>query len=129
MKIKRTLSWLLALVMLLGSFTGCGKEKNDVHEMAVLEPSIQAASTGRYVEKNITLPEGQYALDMVMLSDGRLRIALAEQNGNILLCTQSTQPNSWETETMPNEILCCGNVEAVALSSEGTVFGDTVQKQ
>ena len=129
MKIKRTLSWLLALVMLLGSFTGCGKEKNVVHEMAVLEPSIQAASTGRYVEKNITLPEGQYALDMVMLSDGRLRIALAEQNGNILLCTQSTQPNSWETETMPNEILSCGNVESVALSSDGTVFCDTVQKQ
>ena len=76
MKIKRRLSALLTVVLMMGCLAGCGKEKNAEAEEMALMPSISTAATGRYVEKEIQLPACQYAEDMVMQSDGRLRLAL-----------------------------------------------------
>lgn len=126
MKIKRIASAVLTLAMLLACLTGCG-EKDEVMEVS-LEPSISTAATGRYVEKSIDLPACKYAKDMVMLSDGRLRVALQEESGNILLCTSSADRTGWEeTISLPGEILSSGNVESVVLSPDGTVFCDTVE--
>ena len=72
MKIKRMLSALLTVVLVMGSFAGCGKEKN-AEAGETLMPSVSTFATGRYVEQEIPLPECQYAMDMVMLEDGRLR--------------------------------------------------------
>ena len=124
MKIERILSALLIPVLVLGCFSGCGKE--EVTEVEV-SPSISTDATGRYVEKTIALPESQYARDLVMLSDGRLRVALEEENGSILICTQGQRENTWETYSLSAEILTSGNVESVALSPDGTVFCDTVE--
>ena len=125
MKIKRMLSALLALVLVLGCFAGCGKEKK---EEISLTPSISTAATGRYVENTIALPDSRYAMDMVMLADGRLRIALQEENNNILICTSGSDRITWEeTISLPDEILESGNVESVALSPDGTIFCDTIE--
>lgn len=59
MKIKRILSSLLALALVMGCFAGCGKDNKEKAEEALM-PSISTTATGRY------------ALDMVMLEDGRL---------------------------------------------------------
>ena len=52
---KRILSLMLALVMLLGCLSGCGKDP----ELSVVEVSQpgNANATGRYVEQSITLPD------------------------------------------------------------------------
>ena len=60
MKIKKVLSALLAAVMVLASFAGCGKEKKKEAEEALM-PSISTAATGRYVETKISLPDCRYA--------------------------------------------------------------------
>lgn len=127
MKIKRMLSALLTVVLVMGSFAGCGKEKNAEAEEMALMPSISTAATGRYVEKEIQLPACQYAADMVMQSDGRLRLALNEESGKIMICTQGQQENTWETDFLPDEILSSGSVENVALHSDGTIFCDTIE--
>ena len=127
MKIKRMLSALLTVALVMGSFAGCGKEKNAEAEEMVLMPSISTAATGRYVEKEIQLPACQYAEDMVMLSNGRLRLALKEESGKIMICTQGQQENTWETDFLPDEILSSGSVETVALHSDDTIFCDTIE--
>lgn len=93
MKIKRIFSALLVLALVLSCFTGCGKEKQEAAEDALM-PSISTTATGRYVEREIPLPACRYTKDMVMLTDGRLRLALQEESGNILLCTQGTGENT-----------------------------------
>lgn len=128
MKIKKVLSVLLAMVIIIGCSAGCGKEKNVEAEEIVLMPSISTGATGRYVEKTIALPDSRYAMDMVMLSDGRLRVALQEKNSNVLICTSGADRCTWEeTFSLPAEIVMSGSVESVALSPDGTVFCDTIE--
>ena len=127
MKNKKIFSALLALALVLSSFAGCRAENKEETQEALM-PSISTAATGRYVEREIPLPECQYAMDMVMLSNGKLRLALKEASGKIIFCTQGQKENTWETDFIPEEILTSGNVESVALSPDGTVFCNTLQK-
>ena len=127
MKIKRILSVVLAFALVLGCFAGCGKENKEKAEEALM-PSISTTATGRYVEENLWLPESQYAMDMVMLDDGRLRVALQENNGNILICTTTVDRQLWEDPiSLPAEIIAGGNVESVALASNGMAFCSTME--
>lgn len=119
---KRIISMMLALLVLLGCLSGCGKDP----ELSVVSQSGNAM--GRYVEQSITLPDSDYAMDMVMLSDGRLRVALMKADGNVLICTASTQSNTWDTFALPVKITESGSIGAVALSPEGSVFCSTLQK-
>lgn len=119
---KRIISMMLALLVLLGCLSGCGKEP----ELSVVSQSGNAM--GRYVEQSITLPDSDYAMDMVMLSDGRLRVALMKADGNVLICTAGTQSNTWDTFALPVKITESGSIGAVALSPEGSVFCSTLQK-
>lgn len=88
MKIKRMLSAVLVFALVLGCFSGCGKENKEETGEALM-PSISTTATGRYVEREFPLPACRYTKDMVMLSNGRLRLALQEESGNILLCTRA----------------------------------------
>lgn len=119
---KRIISMMLALLVLAGCLCGCGKEP----ELSVVSQSGNAM--GRYVEQSITLPDSDYAMDMVMLSDGRLRVALMKADGNVLICTAGTQSNTWDTFALPVKITESGSIGAVALSPEGSVFCSTLQK-
>lgn len=119
---KRIISMMLALLVLLGCLSGCGKDP----ELSVVSQSGNAM--GRYVEQSITLPDSDYAMDMVMLSDGRLRVALMKADGNVLICTAGTQSNTWDTFALPVKITESGSIGAVALSPEGSVFCSTLQK-
>lgn len=117
---KRILSLMLALVMLLGCLSGCGKEP----ELSVGEVSQpgNVNATGRYVEQSIPLPDSDYAMDMVMLSTGRLRVALMKADGNALICTAGTQSDTWDTFALPGTITESGSIGSVALSTDGRMF-------
>lgn len=119
---KRIISMMLALLVLLGCLSGCGKEP----ELSVVSQSGNAM--GRYVEQSITLPDSDYAMDMVMLSTGHLRVALMKADGNVLICTAGTQSETWDTFALPVKITESGSIGAVALSPEGSVFCSTLQK-
>lgn len=119
---KRIISMMLALLVLLGCLSSCGKDP----ELSVVSQSGNAM--GRYVEQSITLPDSDYAMDMVMLSTGRLRVALMKADGNVLICTAGTQSNTWDTFALPVKITESGSIGAVALSPEGSVFCSTLQK-
>ena len=127
MKRIRILSVVLAFALVLGCFAGCGKENNEKAEEALM-PSISTTATGRYVEKNLWLPESQYAMDMVMLDDGRLRVALQENNGNILVCTTTADRQLWEDPiSLPAQIMDSGHVESIALAANGMAFCSTIE--
>ena len=121
MKIKRILSALLALALVPGCLAGCGKKTVLEAEEAALMPSVSTAATGRYVEKELELPPCRYAKDLVMLTDGRLRIALEEENGNILICTSDESRSGWAAKVSLPEQIVSQNVESVALSPDGRV--------
>ena len=123
---KRIISLALALLVLLGCLSGCGKEP----ELSVGEVSQpgNVNATGRYVEQSITLPDSDYAMDMVMLSAGRLRVALMKADGNALICTAGTQSDTWDTFPLPVKITESGNIGSVALSPDGSVFCSTIEK-
>lgn len=123
---KRIVSMMLALLVLLGCLSGCGKEPK-LSAVEVSQPG-NANATGRYVEQSITLPDSDYAMDMVMLSTGHLRVALMKADGTVLICTAGTQSNTWDTFALPGTITESGNIGAVALSPDGSVFCSTLQK-
>lgn len=121
---KRIISMMLALLILLGCLSGCGKDP----ELSVVSQSGNAM--GRYVEQSITLPDSDYAMDMVMLSDGRLRVAAQDGDGNLLLYTSGTDRRAWEqTETLPEKLAEQVYVDTLSLSPTGEVFYSTVQKE
>ena len=127
MKIKKVLSALLAAVMVLSSFAGCGKEKKKEATEALM-PSISTAATGRYVETKISLPDCRYAMDMVMLDEGRLRVALEQDDGTVVICTSDTSRTTWtDIVPLPSEIMDSGNVESMALASNGIAFCSTME--
>lgn len=131
MKMKRIASAALALLMLVGCFSGCGKKDEPVLTTETKTgdaPSHTFDTRGRYVEKNLSLPESAYACDMVTLTDGQLRVALREESGDVLICTSESGGTEWEELfTLPTEITASGRIESVALSPDGTIFCDTVE--
>lgn len=125
---KRIVSLMLVLVMLLGCLTGCGKEAEPALEVT---QSVGSDAKGRYVETEVPLPEsGTYAMDMVMLSDGRLRVALVEESGNVRLYTSSPDRSTWEeAPVLPEEISESGNIGMHgALSPNGEFFCNTIRE-
>ena len=130
MKIKRIVSLTLALLMLIGCFSGCGKKnepKLEVEQEKDAAASVGFNAKGRYVEKTTPLPESMYAYDMVMLTDGRLKVAVATSNGSIAMYTSSSDRNSWaESVTVSSEVSASGNIECMALSPDGKAFCSTI---
>lgn len=137
---KKCLALTLAVVLVLGCFAGCGKK--DAAEGSTGAPGTPAASTGtpaenqgnvamgRYVEQELPLPESGYALDMVQLKDGRIRVAVYGENDKVLLHTTNADGTDWEdTQTLPEEIGQSGNSsQQLALSPDGSVFCATHQE-
>lgn len=120
MKKKKILAVLLAALMLLTLLSGCAGEET---------PVTSAQTTGRYVEETVDLPrQSRYAKDMVMLTDGRLRVAVQEENGDVLLATLAADGNSWEqTGGLPERVMTSGTLESLALAPDGRVFCATIE--
>ncbi|MDO5400502.1 MAG: ABC transporter substrate-binding protein [Eubacteriales bacterium] len=131
MKIKRIVAAALCLLLVLGCFGGCAREDGPAVEAGTKPQEAPGLNVkGRYVEKALALPECAYAKDMVMLADGRLRVALQGESGEILLYTSTSLGESWEEQQpLPAEITAGGNIEieTLALSPDGTVFCDTIE--
>ena len=119
---KKLLSLVLALVLLLGSLTGC---KSDAApgftSSSDPEKTSGGRAMGRYVEQPIEVPNLVYAEDMVMLSDGRLRVAGSTEDEKTFLWTMD-QSGAWDTSPLPEEIEESGDIASLSLSPDGTVF-------
>ncbi len=122
--IKRILALAMAVLCLAGCLSGCKAEETIITEAV---PTYSTGAMGRYVEKQIPIPQGKYTLDMVMLSDGRLRIALSQEDGSAIICTMSGNSQAWEVQELPGDIRASGKVAALALSPDGTVFCNTAE--
>lgn len=115
---KRIPALCLALVMLLGCLTGCGSVDNNI-----LSPKAptEGRAMGRYVEQAIEIPDLFYAEDMVMLSDGRLRVSGSTEDEETHVWTM-TDSGDWEETPLPAEIDESGYVASVALAADGRIF-------
>ena len=123
--IKQMLCWMLAVLCLAGCFSGCQKEEAIVTEAV---PTQSSGAMGRYVEQSISLPECQYAEDLVMLDDGRLRVALRRTDGSVMVCTSGADRTTWaDTWEVPGAISSTGDVAQIALSPDGKMFCYTMQ--
>ena len=123
--IRRMLCWMLAVLCLAGCFSGCQKEEAIVTEAV---PTQSSGAMGRYVEQSIPLPECQYAEDLVMLDDGRLRVALRRTDGSVMVCTSGADRTTWaDTWEVPGAISSTGDVAQIALSPDGKMFCYTMQ--
>ena len=123
--IRRMLCWMLAVLCLAGCFSGCQKEEAIVTEAV---PTQSSGAMGRYVEQSIPLPECQYAEDLVMLDDGRLRVALRRTDGSVMVCTSGADRTTWaDTWEIPGAITSTGDVAQIALSPDGKMFCYTMQ--
>ena len=123
--IKQMLCWMLAVLCLAGCFSGCQKEEAIVTEAV---PTQSSGAMGRYVEQSIPLPECQYAEDLVMLDDGRLRVALRRTDGSVMVCTSGADRTTWaDTWEVPGAISSTGDVAQIALSPDGKMFCYTMQ--
>lgn len=123
--IKQMLCWMLAVLCLAGCFSGCQKEEAIVTEAV---PTQSSGAMGRYVEQSIPLPECQYAEDLVMLDDGRLRVALRRTDGSVMVCTSGADRTTWaDTWEIPGAITSTGDVAQIALSPDGKMFCYTMQ--
>lgn len=133
---KKWLSLTLALVLVLGCFAGCGKKDAVVTGGTPADPGTDnksdgaSAAMGRYVEQELPLPENGYALDMVQLKDGRIRVAVYRKNDKVLLHTTNADGTDWEeSRPLPEEIGQGGAVShQLALSPDGSVFCATYQE-
>ena len=120
---NRILCITLAILLLAGCFCGCQKEEAIVTEAV---PTQNGGAMGRYVEQSIPLPECQYAKDLVMLDDGRLRVSLILEDNSAIVCTTGADRSAWEdTWGVPEEILATGSVSKLTLSPDGKMFCHT----
>ncbi len=129
MQKKKILAFSLAVLCLLSAFTGCAKGNAPTATPSNAAPIPENASVhvaeamGRYVERQLALPESGMAMDMVMLSDGRLRVAVQTERGEVSLSTLAADGSRWEESgELPEEIMVSGIPARVALSPDGTVF-------
>lgn len=116
---KRIPALCLALVMLLGCLTGCGS-KSDNNILSPNDPT-DGRAMGRYVEQTMDVPGLIYAEDMVMLNDGRLRVAGSTADEKTCVWTLEAD-GTWNQEALPAEIDESGDVVSLSLSPDGTVF-------
>lgn len=116
---KRIPALALTLVMLLGCLTGCGS-KPDSNILSPNTPT-DGRAMGRYVEQAIEVPGLGYAEDMVLLNDGRLRVAGSTEEEKTCVWTM-TDSGDWEQTPLPAEIDESGYVASVALAADGRIF-------
>ena len=116
----RLLSWLLCLIFLTVSFTGCGK--------AAPEGSTAAGETakGRFLEEELTLPEDITMIEtMGCLSDGSLEMmALTGDGMERKLFSSKNNGSSWEELSLPKEldVANCPFIYAAAISADGQIY-------
>lgn len=112
---QRFLAFLLAIALLLSGLTGCGKQEIQLPEAT--------AATGRYVESEIPLPIEGYPADMVLLSDGRLRVGMITGEDAHKVFTREVSGDWTEDVTLPDSIReANGDCDLFRLSPDGSVF-------
>ena len=122
---KRLIALALAFTGLLGCLSGCDSspEASGVPTAGASGPdNVSAETQGQYVQHPVSIPSGTQALDMVKLSTGRLRLAIRDQEGNVLICTAGADGNSWETEQLPEQLRNISWFPAFSLSPNGEIF-------
>lgn len=118
---KRVLPLLLAVLILMSCFAGCGA---GTEETVAVAATGGAGAKGRYVEASIPLPSGSVGWDMAALSNGRLAVAMYEDSVGFRVYTTGTDPIAWEEAyALPEGLLSEEDyLEAVALAPDGGAF-------
>ena len=118
---QRFIALTLSLLMMLGCLCGCSQEPEQT-EAPALETSAPSGAKGRYVQEEVPMPDCFWVQDMVMLSDGQLRFADRDYDGNITIYTGSPDGSNWEASYLPEDVTNCDYVTAIALHSDGSIF-------
>ena len=117
---QRFLAFLLTIALLLSGLTGCGKQEIQLPEAT--------AATGRYVESEIPLPIEGYPGDMVLLSDGRLRVGMITWEGAYKVFTREPSGDWTEDVTLPDSIReANGDCDLFRLSPDGSALFSFIQ--
>lgn len=123
--VKKLIALALALTGLIGCLGACGKNKEPNPENTEGGSKTNTSSVGSYVQEEIPIPVDGYPKDMVMLSDGRLWAAIANEDTATLL-TSNPERTDWEKkEGLPEEVLNAGKLWTLTLSGWGEMFAVT----
>lgn len=117
---KKTGSIVLAGLILTASLGGCGSSGQQDTGSAAAESSgqSQAGGAGRFMEEEVSLPEGYVnPVAVRVLSDGTL-CAAAEKDGACVLLKSSDMGDSWEPAG--EGITDAGMVQTSAIAPDGS---------
>ena len=117
-KVKRAVCRVLAAVLALGVFTGCGMDAGGTQQEQAQEKESDGAK-GRYLESDVDFPENtDRVYDMVKLEDGTIRIAAEDSNGQKAVWNLQEDGSTWEKGyDLPAE-----EISRMALSPAGGAF-------
>lgn len=121
--VKKVIALALVLTGLLGCFSGCGKEETpELEELPNQSGGSTGDVVGSYVQEELPLPAEGYPQDMVMLPDGRLWVAV-QNNDTATFLTSNPDRTDWEKPTsLPEEMLNAGKLWNMTLSQWGEMF-------
>lgn len=118
---KRALSVSAAVSLVIGALAGCrGKDSPMAGsgEGSGTDSGAAGQAMGRYIEEETALPEGMaLVLDMVKMTDGKVRILGMEESGSYALWDSADSGESWEK---------AGNLPEDMFGENGTFLGEAV---
>lgn len=127
---KRLIGIVLAVTMLVGSVSGCGKSADASGNGALgadgvpgTEKEEGSAGRGRFMESEVTLPEGvERIYAMEQLADGSVKLFGSDANQMQFVTAQTTDLGEhWEVQRVADDKLGeSGYIESCAIDSDGT---------
>lgn len=128
---KKLIGLALAVTMLIGSASGCGKN-TDVPENGEISTDGEtdagagenSGGRGRFMESEVMLPDGvERILAMEQLSDGSVKLFGSDENQMQFIAAQTTDMGGhWEVQRVAGgELSEEGYIESCAIDKEGTI--------
>lgn len=128
---KRLIGIMLAVTMLVGSVSGCGKSADASGNGALeadgapgTENAEGSAGRGRFMESEVALPEGvERILAMEQLADGSVKLFGSDANQMQFVTAQTIDLGEhWEVQRVAGgELSEEGYIESCAIDKEGTL--------
>lgn len=128
---KRWIGIVLAVTMLIGSVSGCGKNADASGNGAPgadgvpdTENAEGTAGRGRFMESEVALPEGvEKIYAMEQLADGSVKLFRSDANQMQFVSAQTTDLGEhWEVQRVAgDELNEEGYIESCAIDKEGTL--------
>lgn len=120
MKIKKILSAILLLVLVIVTMAGCLKSNDTIQEK-----ETENAGKGRYIEEAVTFPEElKSVFDMKKLDDGNLVLAADTLKDSLVYYSSKDEGNTWtKSQTIGSDQIPKGKrIVAAAVNSQGDLY-------